>query len=45
MEAFLTYCGIALVILAVGFLLNGFPNIITIEKHYHGKDDPDETED
>jgi hypothetical protein len=45
MESFLAYCGIALVILALGFMFNGFPNIITINKHYHGKDDPDETED
>jgi hypothetical protein len=43
METFLGCCGAALVILALGFMFNGFPNLITIEKHYHGKDDPDET--
>lgn len=28
-----------LTILAIGFLFNGFPSIITINKHYHQKDD------
>jgi hypothetical protein len=27
-----------LTILAFAFLFNGFPNIITINKHYHQKD-------
>jgi len=45
METLLACCGWALVILAAGFFVNGFPNIITINKHYYGKDDPDETED